>query len=122
MSNWNDPMLPTPSLDEYAELAKLDPNLWWRMGPGHHRNLFDAALEEIEQLRKALEPFAVTHRAHENEYASLCGRPLPFPNTPYQMFPPVGAIQRAYEALEPKPPSKAMQQAHEVLDSAPLQL
>ncbi len=40
---------PTPSLDEYAALEKADPNAFWRLDSGHHQNLLDAALAEVER-------------------------------------------------------------------------
>lgn len=46
---------PTPSLDEYRALEKTDSNAFWRLDSGHHQNLLDAALEEIERLRTALD-------------------------------------------------------------------
>lgn len=45
---------PTPSLDEYAALEKADPNAFWRLDCGHHQNLLDAALAEVERLRAQL--------------------------------------------------------------------
>lgn len=45
---------PTPSPDEFEEMQKADPNLWWRIGCGHHENLYDGAMDEIERLRAAL--------------------------------------------------------------------
>lgn len=44
----------TPSLEEWAELEKEDPQLWWRIECGHHLNLFEAALDRIEELEAAL--------------------------------------------------------------------
>ena len=41
---------PTPSLDEYAALEKADPNAFWRLDSGHHQNLLDEALAEVERL------------------------------------------------------------------------
>lgn len=45
---------PTPSLDEYAALEKADPNAFWRLDSGHHQNLLDAALAEVERLTRVL--------------------------------------------------------------------
>ena len=53
--NWNDPRLPTPDLATYAELEKADRNLWWRIGCGHHENLFDSARDRIEELEATLQ-------------------------------------------------------------------
>lgn len=49
--DWNDPLTPTPSLAQYTELEKDDPDLLWKIGCGHHENLLDAALDEIERLQ-----------------------------------------------------------------------
>lgn len=42
---------PTPGLDDFLAMAELDSNLWWRIGCGHHENLFDAAVEELAEQR-----------------------------------------------------------------------
>lgn len=57
MIDWNDPKIPTPSLREFQALSKEDPNLWWRMGCGHHGNLLDEATGTIGDMRRALVDF-----------------------------------------------------------------
>ena len=42
---------PTPSLAEFAEMEKVDSNAWWRLGSGDHLNLYEDAIELIEDLR-----------------------------------------------------------------------
>lgn len=46
---------PTPSLETFVEAEKQDPNLWWRIGCGHHQNLLDQALDRIEALQLRVE-------------------------------------------------------------------
>lgn len=41
----------TPKLSVYLRLAKGDPKLWWRIDCGHHENLFDEALEALEECK-----------------------------------------------------------------------
>lgn len=40
-----NPQAPTAPLDEFLVAYNQDDNLWWRIGCGHHQNLFDAAIE-----------------------------------------------------------------------------
>ena len=49
--DWDDPKQPTPTWERFEELQKQDSNLWWRIGCGHHENLYDSAVAVIEQLR-----------------------------------------------------------------------
>ncbi len=49
----------TPSLDEYMEVMYSDPNLVWRLDIGHINNLFDQALEIVEDLRLLHHPVDV---------------------------------------------------------------
>lgn len=42
---------PTAPLSEFVAAYERDDNIWWVVGCGHHQNLFDAAIEEIERLR-----------------------------------------------------------------------
>lgn len=42
---------PTPPLAEFVAAMDYDDNLWWVVGCGHHVNLFEAAVVEIEDLR-----------------------------------------------------------------------
>ena len=41
---------PTAPLAEFWSAYRKDDNLWWMIGCGHHQNLLDAAVEEIEKL------------------------------------------------------------------------
>lgn len=45
---------PTPPLAEFEAAYAEDDNLWWRTDDGHHQNLFEAALEERDELRERL--------------------------------------------------------------------
>jgi hypothetical protein len=40
-------------------MEREDPNVWWRLECGHHQNLFDEVVEEVERLRE------VAERAHD---------------------------------------------------------
>ena len=40
----DDPQAPTAPLDEFVAAYNDDDNLWWRVGCGHHLNLFDEAV------------------------------------------------------------------------------
>jgi len=42
----------TADLDEFLEDYADDDNLWWRIECGHHMNLFDAAVERIQQTEE----------------------------------------------------------------------
>ena len=44
----------TPSLEDFRAMEAYDSNVWWRLDCGHHQNLLDAALEEIDALQAAL--------------------------------------------------------------------
>jgi hypothetical protein len=46
---------PTPSVDEFLVMQERDSNLWWRIGCGHHENLFDSAVEQRDALRAAIQ-------------------------------------------------------------------
>jgi hypothetical protein len=41
----DDPMMPTAPLEDFLVAMAIDDNTWWRVGCGHHLNLFDAACE-----------------------------------------------------------------------------
>lgn len=45
----------TPSLDEYRYWAEHDRNIDWKIGQGHINNLFEMALDELEETEKELE-------------------------------------------------------------------
>jgi hypothetical protein len=40
----------TPPLDEFLTDYNDNDNIWWAMSCGHHMNLFDAAIERIDEL------------------------------------------------------------------------
>lgn len=49
--HWSlDDKAPTPSLREFLAEYEGNSNLWWRIGCGHHQNLFDDAIDEIVRL------------------------------------------------------------------------
>lgn len=52
--DWDNPKTPTPSWETFERLQRADPNLWWRIGCGHHENLYDNAVDEIKRLRGQL--------------------------------------------------------------------
>ena len=43
---------PTADLEEFITAYFEDDNIWWRIGCGHHMNLFDAAIERIRELEQ----------------------------------------------------------------------
>lgn len=45
---------PTPPLDAVITALEADRNLWWVMGCGHHENLFDAAVDRMEQAESVV--------------------------------------------------------------------
>lgn len=49
-----DSRAPTCPIADYIEAEKLDGNLFWRIDSGHHQNLLDDAIEQIERLREQL--------------------------------------------------------------------
>jgi hypothetical protein len=40
------------TLDEFITQYEQDDNVWWTLGSGDHMNLFDDALERIEELTR----------------------------------------------------------------------
>lgn len=48
----------TPPLDEFLTLYHADDNVWWRIGCGHHQNLFEAAVECVAALESTAEAMA----------------------------------------------------------------
>lgn len=60
-----DDRAPTPGLDEFREAYDLDDNIWWRIGCGHHQNLFEAACREIDGLREQVYGLTVWERPEE---------------------------------------------------------
>lgn len=43
----DDPQAPTAPLDDFITAMRYDDNWWWRIGCGHHLNLFEAALDRV---------------------------------------------------------------------------
>lgn len=41
---------PTAPLDEFLVVYNKDNNIWWQISGGHHQNLFEAAVDRIEEL------------------------------------------------------------------------
>lgn len=46
----------TPSVDDFLEMQKADRRLWWKIGSGHHQNLFDSAVYDKEHLESMVRP------------------------------------------------------------------
>lgn len=44
----------TPSLSDFLSVFESDDNVWWALSSGDHLNLFEAALAESEQARRAV--------------------------------------------------------------------
>jgi len=56
------PQAPTAPLDDFLPAYTEDDNLWWRIGSGHHQNLFEEAIErmwdaerELERMRRGID-------------------------------------------------------------------
>lgn len=45
---------PTPPLDEFLVKYFADDRVWWVMDSGHHMNLFDEALDRLEQAEATI--------------------------------------------------------------------
>lgn len=45
---------PSPDLETFQRAEMYDPNFSWRIPDGHFHNLFDAAMERIEELETRL--------------------------------------------------------------------
>jgi hypothetical protein len=70
---YRDDHAPTADFNEFVAAYNEDDNWWWRVGCGHHMNLFDEAIERIDLARAAHRPA---------QHARLCGTcmvPLPCP-------------------------------------------
>lgn len=50
-----DSMAPTAPLHEFRVAYEEDDNWWWRIACGHHQNLFDSAIEYIDELEAVIE-------------------------------------------------------------------
>jgi hypothetical protein len=60
---------PTAPLAEFLEAYNDDNNWWWQISCGHHMNLFDAAVDEIERLKEEIAVLSgYTQTAHERGY------------------------------------------------------
>jgi hypothetical protein len=46
----SDDHAPTPPLGSFLRAYAEDDNEWWRLSCGHHLNLFDAAVEQMDRL------------------------------------------------------------------------
>jgi len=44
----DDPQAPTAPLEDFMTAMRYDDNWWWRIGCGHHLNLFEAVLDRLE--------------------------------------------------------------------------
>lgn len=44
----------TPPLDDFLREFEADSNTWWRIDCGHHLNLFEAAVERMQQAERLL--------------------------------------------------------------------
>ena len=48
----DDPQAPTAPLDDFLVAMTIDDNWWWRIGCGHHLNLFEEAIERTTDGRE----------------------------------------------------------------------
>lgn len=63
----------TPTLTEFLAKYEKDDNEWWRLDCGHHRNLFDDAVERLAYAREERDKArALAHEAAKEAY--LVGR------------------------------------------------
>jgi len=44
----------TPPLDDFLREYEQDNNVWWELSCGHHMNLFEAAVERMQEAEKLL--------------------------------------------------------------------
>ena len=75
MHDWKQ----TPPLDEFNVMYDEDDNVWWRIGCGHHMNLYDAAVERYQtgehvfaELRKLHAPKTVRHPQGDYQACKEC--------------------------------------------------
>lgn len=66
---YRDNGAPTSPLDEFLVEYEQDDNAWWRIACGHHMNLFDDAIDRIEQARAL---HASTDFATPDGIAQIC--------------------------------------------------
>lgn len=45
----------TPPLEVFRLEYQVDPMLWWKIGCGHHLNLFEMACDQLDEFRGASE-------------------------------------------------------------------
>lgn len=43
------------ALDDFLELQDRDPNAWWHLGSGEHLNLFEEAVDRMEDAEEELD-------------------------------------------------------------------
>ena len=43
---------PTAPLDDFLIAYEDDDNWWWRIGSGHHMNLFDEAVQRVREAQR----------------------------------------------------------------------
>ena len=55
----------TPGLDEFLVHYRSDDNIWWMVSCGHHLNLFESAIEEIDRLQGILDNIRAVCDQHE---------------------------------------------------------
>jgi hypothetical protein len=70
-----DPQAATPPLDEYLAAEENDGNIFWAIGCGHHQNLLDAAVEQLDEARdelKSLRAFAVEGHIEDDDHPGRC--------------------------------------------------
>ena len=59
MTDWKQ----TPTLDAFAAMYDEDEHLWWRIGCGHHQNLYEAAVERYEQAEAKIQRVLEVHHS-----------------------------------------------------------
>lgn len=52
----DDPQAPTPPLDDFLSVYRLDDGIWWRLECGHHQNLLDEAITRLETAERPASP------------------------------------------------------------------
>lgn len=62
LAGWNPETDPTPALTDYVPAHEADSNLWWRIPSGHRLNLFEAAVEQLEEARARIAAALALHR------------------------------------------------------------
>ncbi len=61
MTDWKQ----TPTLDAFAAMYDEDEHLWWRIGCGHHQDLYEAAVERYEKAEAAIARVRELHGRHD---------------------------------------------------------